>query len=749
MLFKKDPLTLPHRVAVQELLMLVFKSIGPKKLKGQNSTITIQEDQILEESNTFWTYFIEYSKETHCRTENFKKFDLCCNVTNTRMVEPHRVMDSENIPHIVDKQKFPNGDETIFEPLPEYFRMIKSFPGLEAWVWEVEQLIVNPVDLTRDWMAIQYRLAGIPFLCIQPPLAIKEKNTCPVPCMMLRENGMICNYIGDNGKDLNKPYKGFDSLDGKLFLFDADDLDEKVRKGNVTQFAKVQQQSATTVTPPTIDFTTITRPLNELEEIIMVVLDTSASMDHVHSAYKTKYELAMTGFIQFCNRTTAYNFKHMIGLVIFGGDSKLELELTESFTHFPNEIKSFPNREHRSVYDAIIFTIAYLSSFRLKYGLPNNILARIICVTGGSDNASKIQPIEVANSLMKNNIVMDSIQFCRNKVETHAIAKLSGGYSFRPEDHKDLLRILENEPMLNSNCRKYKNCLKTYQDALSINFDTNIEFLYPHKLASTFQTSEKWFVNATKNKIVPSRVTPDGIKRILRELADLQTDPHQSFEVFPCDDAVDFWHLMLEAPTGTNYEGGIFRLYIEFTKDYPNKPPNIRFITPIYHCNINSAGRICHKVLDTFYSPEKKIRELLGHIYGLLLEATPDDPLDSYKADLLITDKQEYDQQAKAFTKLHAMNKTKREVRIDILGDEDVRNSYPAEFVCPLTLSLFKEPVTTRYGETYEKEAIESYLRDVAEQDPFSFKPLQLCQLYPNNLVKKGIEQFRAKLSAL
>ena len=57
--------------------------------------------------------------------------------------------------------------------------------------------------------------------------------------------------------------------------------------------------------------------------------------------------------------------------------------------------------------------------------------------------------------------------------------------------------------------------------------------------------------------------------------------------------------------------------------------------------------------------------------------------------------------------------------------------------------------MTTRYGETYEKEAIESYLRDVAEQDPFSFQPLQLCQLVPNNLVKRGIEQFRARLSAL
>ena len=370
----------------------------------------------------------------------------------------------------------------------------------------------------------------------------------------------------------------------------------------------------------------------------MVVLDTSGSMDSEYFENKTKYELAMTGFEQFCNRTTAYNFKNMIGLVIFGGDSKLELELTESFTHFSKEIKTFPSKGKTAIYDAVIFTIDYLNSFRIKQGSPINLPARIICLTDGGDNASRKNPTEAANSLIRNNIVMDSVLLSYHKVGTHAIAKLSGGYSFQPSDQKDLLKIFENETMLNFNCRKHKNYLKkTFQEALSIPFDTDPEFLHPDKLTSTFQTSEKCLADAVLHKIVTSQVSPEVTKRILRELAYLQTDPHPSFEVFPCSDAVDLWHLMLEETAQTPYEGGVFRLYIEFTKEYPNKPPNIRFITPIYHCNINSAGRICHMILDRFYSPEKKIRELLDHIYGLLLEATPDDPLDSYKATLLRT----------------------------------------------------------------------------------------------------------------
>ena len=130
----------------------------------------------------------------------------------------------------------------------------------------------------------------MPFLCIQLPLAIREKIHLPIPCMTLRENGAICNYIGP-GKDPDKSYKGFDPMDGKTFLFNAEDVDEKLRIGKFSSFTELIKQ-------PTgeVDFSTITRSINEIEEIIMVVLDTSGSMDSKYFEKKTKYELAMTGF---------------------------------------------------------------------------------------------------------------------------------------------------------------------------------------------------------------------------------------------------------------------------------------------------------------------------------------------------------------------------------------------------------------------------------------------------------------------
>uniref|UniRef100_A0A674J8K7 UBC core domain-containing protein n=1 Tax=Terrapene triunguis TaxID=2587831 RepID=A0A674J8K7_9SAUR len=50
----------------------------------------------------------------------------------------------------------------------------------------------------------------------------------------------------------------------------------------------------------------------------------------------------------------------------------------------------------------------------------------------------------------------------------------------------------------------------------------------------------------------------------------------------------------------------------------------IRFLTPIYHPNIDSAGRIC---LDGAWRPSLNISTLLTSIQLLMSEPNPDDPL--------------------------------------------------------------------------------------------------------------------------
>jgi ubiquitin-protein ligase len=50
-------------------------------------------------------------------------------------------------------------------------------------------------------------------------------------------------------------------------------------------------------------------------------------------------------------------------------------------------------------------------------------------------------------------------------------------------------------------------------------------------------------------------------------------------------------------PDDTPWEGGTFKLLLEFNEDYPNKPPSVRFLTRMFHPNIYNNGQVSAHVL--------------------------------------------------------------------------------------------------------------------------------------------------------
>ncbi|TRZ12926.1 hypothetical protein HGM15179_014147 [Zosterops borbonicus] len=118
--------------------------------------------------------------------------------------------------------------------------------------------------------------------------------------------------------------------------------------------------------------------------------------------------------------------------------------------------------------------------------------------------------------------------------------------------------------------------------------------------------------------------------RLTRELSLLATEPPPGITCWQ-NGQLDNLRAQILGGVDTPYEKGIFNLEIIVPERYPFEPPKIRFLTPIYHPNIDSAGRICLDVLKLppkgAWRPSLNISTLLTSIQLLMAEPNPDDPL--------------------------------------------------------------------------------------------------------------------------
>lgn len=148
--------------------------------------------------------------------------------------------------------------------------------------------------------------------------------------------------------------------------------------------------------------------------------------------------------------------------------------------------------------------------------------------------------------------------------------------------------------------------------------------------------------------------SPPNIQRIQKELKELCEAPLTYASAGPIGDDITKWSAMITGPENTPYAGGIFKLNIIFPKEYPYKPPKVRFVTKVYHCNVSSSGAICLDILKDQWSPVLTIGKVLISILSLLDDANPSDPLVPEIAELYQKDRATHDEQAREWTNVYA-----------------------------------------------------------------------------------------------
>jgi ubiquitin-conjugating enzyme E2 T len=150
-----------------------------------------------------------------------------------------------------------------------------------------------------------------------------------------------------------------------------------------------------------------------------------------------------------------------------------------------------------------------------------------------------------------------------------------------------------------------------------------------------------------------------ALSRMRREVAALAADPPPGVWAAPHGDSLLELDAQLAGPAGTPYAGGVFRLEVRVPGRYPVEPPAVRFLTPIYHPNIDADGRICLDILNPppkgAWRPSLSVGAVLASLGLLLADPNPDDGLAAEATRAFRDARGAFDATARAWTRRHAM----------------------------------------------------------------------------------------------
>ncbi|KAI6653781.1 Ubiquitin-conjugating enzyme E2 G1 isoform X1 [Oopsacas minuta] len=135
-----------------------------------------------------------------------------------------------------------------------------------------------------------------------------------------------------------------------------------------------------------------------------------------------------------------------------------------------------------------------------------------------------------------------------------------------------------------------------------------------------------------------SKGLDQGALLLKKQLADLQRSSVDGFSAGLVDDNNLFvWEVLIVGPPDTLYEGGFFKAHLNFPKEFPLKPPKMKFISNIWHPNVYADGEVCISILhepgeDKFgyekaserWSPVHTVESVVLSVISMLSDPNPE-----------------------------------------------------------------------------------------------------------------------------
>lgn len=131
-------------------------------------------------------------------------------------------------------------------------------------------------------------------------------------------------------------------------------------------------------------------------------------------------------------------------------------------------------------------------------------------------------------------------------------------------------------------------------------------------------------------------------RRLFKDLSNISKYSDDNIFAQPLEDDMLTWTAIIVGPPGTPYENGTFSMILAFDEDYPNQPPEISFISEMYHPNIYKDGNLCADLIKNKWSPSYDVLGILLSVLSLLNDPNISSPANLEAAELYQKDIKEY-----------------------------------------------------------------------------------------------------------
>lgn len=398
------------------------------------------------------------------------------------------------------------------------------------------------------------------------------------------------------------------------------------------------------------------------QEVIAICIDRSGSMGTPFTevtlnvvkgavAERTRMEAVKAMFYAFRDRVDNISKgSHQIGLLQFDDKVETLLDVTPQLELFEAIVDDMERRGMTAIYSAVTQAASMLEKIFQK---DPQIDLRVLVLTDGQSNTG-VPPATALEAVNSIGAVVDAIIVGDNPdANLRKIVSATGGECYQIGSLGEGFELLESEGVVSLIARRGGTEKPPFEKREMVDFTSIVEKTMTRGtavqrapiLAPDF--AKKKVVNvATLDQgslSVPSGGSAASIKRVMMELNQVASGNEkiwmhsgEGIHVFPSPDTLNFWRVLIEGPVGSPFEGGVFALNAIMPDEYPFKPPQITFETPIYHCNVSDSGKICLEILQDRWNPSLSVPKCLEAIRMMMKEPDPNDALRQWIAELTL-----------------------------------------------------------------------------------------------------------------